>query len=92
MFRPKSLQGAIQKIYGNESRKRMFQEVSGQTVAGEVNQDTGILTNSVLSRVPGLEREEVEPLDIEFNQIVEEPKTASAVATTRTKEKGAKSK
>lgn len=91
MFRPKNLQQAIQKIYGNESRRRMVQEASGQTVAGDINQDSGILTNSVLSRMPGLERDEVEPLNIEFNQIGNEDdaatKVATAVATTKGKTK-----
>ena len=57
MFRPKSLQQAVQKIYGNESRRRMLQEAMGETVAGEAVTDTVVLTDKVLSQIPGLGRE-----------------------------------
>lgn len=50
MFRPKNIQQAVNKLYGNVSRKRMVTEGEGQTIAGERNTDTGMLNNKRLSR------------------------------------------
>lgn len=84
LFRPKILQVAIQKIYGNESRSRMLQEANGETVGGQAVEDFGVLTEAALSSIPGLGREEREPLNVPFNQ-VQAPRAVSARASSRTK-------
>lgn len=88
MFRPRVLQTAINKLYGNASRRRMVQEAEGKTVAGQIKTDSGIFTQDVLSKIPGLSREG-DPFEtaVPFNDLtptaVEEP--VQAVATTQIK-------
>ena len=80
MFRPKNIQQAANKIYGNVSRKRMVTEGEGHTIGGERNSDTGMLNNSRLSR-EGENR--VFEGQIQINKITQEDTTISteAVAT-----------
>lgn len=49
MFRPKSLQKAINVLHGNASRRRIIHEHEGRTVAGEGGKD-GILTDEQLNK------------------------------------------
>jgi hypothetical protein len=50
MVRPKNIQQAANKLYGNVSRRRMVTEGEGQTIGGERNNDSGMLNNARLSR------------------------------------------
>ncbi len=50
MVRPKNVQQAANKLYGNVSRRRMVTEGEGHTIGGERNSDTGMLSNARLSR------------------------------------------
>ncbi len=84
--RPKVLQEALQRIAGNVSRDRMEYEIKGQTIAGEANEDTGMLPHDVLARIPGLGREDMETPKFPQNSIVTETTGASsAKVSTKTK-------
>lgn len=83
MFRPRVLQEAINKIHGNQSRKRMLDEAQGKTVTsldGGLNGDRGMLTPDKLATIPGLR--ESEPTfegDVRLNSVVESPEPVQAV-------------
>lgn len=86
MFRPRVLQTAINKLYGNASRRRMVQEAEGKTVAGQTKTDSGIFTQDVLNKIPGLNREG-SPFEtnVPFNDLatVEVEESVQAKATTQ---------
>lgn len=71
MCRPRVIQDQVNAIYGNISKKFMNKEISGQTVAGEVQQDPGMLTEERLKSQGGgsLAEESMLPL----NSVVAEP-------------------
>lgn len=87
MFRPRILQQAVNKLYGNNSRLRMMQEANGETVGAEPIQDRGILTNSTLSQIPGLGREGAEPLQVPLQEIETRPVVARASSRIKPKTK-----
>lgn len=77
MCRPRELQDKINALFGNVSKRAINREVKGETVAGESQQDPGILTEAELKRRTGggtLADESV----LKLNE-VEEP---TATATT----------
>lgn len=65
MCRPKKVQKAMNALYGNVSKQMINREVKGESVAGESNQDPGILTEETLKRVAGgsLAEESIQPLN-----------------------------
>ncbi len=77
MFRPRVLQTAINKIHGNQSRKRMIDEAQGKTVTsvdgGQVS-DRGVLTRDVLNQIPGLrENDQAFEGSVQLNDLTPEP-------------------
>ena len=79
MVRPLILQQTLQRLNGNLSRTRMEYEIKGQTIAGEANEDTGMLPHEVLARIPGLGQVGMESVRIPKNDIVAETSGPSSV-------------
>lgn len=57
LVRPIKLQQTLQRISANVSRNAIRGEIQGETIAGDVNSDSGMLTDDILAKVPGLGRE-----------------------------------
>lgn len=85
MVRPRALQTALQKIYGNMSKDRMEAEYRGETVAGEPVQDSGIFGYDALKRIPGLGSEEANVLKVPRNPVGPLAEETSIKAQSRKK-------
>lgn len=74
MYRSRHVQDQVNALYGNLSKKFINKEVTGQTVAGEIGQDPGMLTEEHLRQQGGgsLSEESILPL----NQVADEPSAA----------------
>jgi hypothetical protein len=68
LCRPRSLQRAVNAIYGNISRKRLIAEQTGETVNGN-NAESGMLSDKILSQVQGLSDGKTESIPLKFNEI-----------------------
>lgn len=55
MFQPKALRQAINKLRGNQSRRRMVKEAVGETVSANPQDDKGVLSAKRLQEI-GIER------------------------------------
>lgn len=69
MFRPKTLQKAVNAVYGNISRERTIAEQEGRTVQGQAVQDHGVLTDQVLRRYDPSEAPHSPKERYSFNEI-----------------------
>jgi hypothetical protein len=73
MFQPKALRQAINKIRGNQSRRRMVKEAKGETVTANPQDDKGVLSAQKLQEM-GIESSS-EPAfegDVTFNDLSSE--------------------
>lgn len=73
MFRPKALQQALNKAYGNVSIRRMQGEANGDTVGGSGIDDGGMLSNKVLNQIQKLNKERTDaPIEapIALNDVI----------------------
>lgn len=68
MFRPKTLQKAVNAVYGNISRERTIAEQEGRTVQGQFVQQ-GMLTDEVLRRCDPSGNAESSVARYKFNEI-----------------------
>lgn len=78
MVRPKVLQETLQRINGNTSRERLRNEIKGDTIGGQSVQDYGMIPDSVLSRIPGLGREDGSNVELPDNSIYGDTTGASS--------------
>lgn len=62
MYRSADVQDDVNRIYGQQSIDQMVQEVHGETVGGQAQTDSGMLTERILQRHIGIDQE-VEALD-----------------------------
>lgn len=67
LFRPRTLQKAVNAIYGNMSKDRTIAEQQGRTVEGK-NASPGIISETALRRYD-LATEAEEPIGYQFNKI-----------------------
>lgn len=74
MCRPRHVQDQVNALYGNLSKKFINKEIKGETVAGDINQDPGMLTEERLKQQGGgsLSEESILPL----NKVADEPSAA----------------
>lgn len=80
MIRPRAIQNAVNKLFGNVSKKRMAMEANGQTVAGEQNLDYGVLDTQKLNQIAAFRQDGMDETKVEMNKIDEaELKAASSL-------------
>lgn len=69
LFRPKSIQNAVNAIYGNVGKERMMSEKKGEQMAGAAVNDPGMLGEDKLARVIGSEGLAGEDGDVKLNPV-----------------------
>lgn len=74
LFRPRSIQNAVNAIYGNVGKQRMMAEKKGHTIGGESVRDSGLLGEEKIAKVLGSEGLQGEEGDVQLNPVnLEEP-------------------
>lgn len=89
LCRDASVQKAVNAICGNIGKERLLQERAGETIAGEVPSDPGMLTDHQLQKIYG--REEEADGDVKLNPVPDtderhvKPPVARTVNTRRSR-------
>jgi hypothetical protein len=69
MFRPRSVQDSVNAIYGNVSKQHLIREQSGESIAGQLVTDPGILTDDRIRQATGITEFGGEGLRVQMNPI-----------------------
>jgi hypothetical protein len=82
MVRPRVIQDQVNALFGNVSKQQIRREQTGETVAGSIPQDPGMLTEQRLKSVAGEGSMVGEEADLRLNEIGGEKTHVQATLST----------
>lgn len=85
MYRPRKIQEQVNALYGNVSKQHLIREQSGQSIAGQIVSDPGMLSDERIKQATGITEFGGEDLQVQMNSVplarkVQAPPVATAEA------------